>query len=61
MNAKITVMIVQHDMQRLAIMQAAQRTILGSHHPAATLIPVPCLALPQMQIEVEAVVDLGAT
>jgi enamine deaminase RidA (YjgF/YER057c/UK114 family) len=58
--AKITVMIVHHDMERLAIMQAAQRTVLGGHHPAATLIPVACLALPQMQIEVEAVVALGA-
>ncbi len=57
---KITVMIVHHDMERLAIMQAAQRTLLGEHHPAATLIPVPCLALPQMQIEVEAVVELSA-
>ena len=57
--AKITVMIVGHDMQKLAIMQAAQRTLLGAHHPAATLMPVPCLALPQMLIEVEAVVALG--
>lgn len=56
---KIVVMIVGHDMQKLAIMQAAQRSLLGGHHPAATLIPVPCLALPQMQIEVEAVVALG--
>ena len=55
---KITVLIVQHDMQKLKIMQAAQRTLLGGHHPAATLIPVPCLALPQMQIEVEAIAAL---
>jgi enamine deaminase RidA (YjgF/YER057c/UK114 family) len=58
---KIVVMIVGHDMQKLAIMQAAQRSLLGGHHPAATLIPVPCLALPQMQIEVEAVVALSGT
>lgn len=55
---KISVMIVAHDMEKLGIMQAAQRGLLGAHHPAATLIPVPCLALPQMQIEVEAVVTL---
>jgi len=55
---KITVLIVQHDLQKLKIMQAAQRTLLGDHHPAATLIPVPCLALPQMQIEVEAIAAL---
>jgi enamine deaminase RidA (YjgF/YER057c/UK114 family) len=54
--AKITVMIVAHDMEKLRIMQDAQRGLLGTHHPAATLIPVPCLALPDMQIEVEAVV-----
>jgi enamine deaminase RidA (YjgF/YER057c/UK114 family) len=54
--AKITAMIVGHDSQKLSIMQAAQRTLLGAHHPAATLMPVPCLALPDMLIEVEAVV-----
>jgi len=58
--AKITVLIVDHDMEKLRIMQAAQRVLLGAHHPAATLIPVPCLALPQMLIEVEAIVALPA-
>jgi enamine deaminase RidA (YjgF/YER057c/UK114 family) len=56
--AKITVLIVAHDKEKLRIMQAAQRVLFGSHHPAATLIPVPCLALPDMQIEVEAIVAL---
>lgn len=56
--AKITVMIVDHDMEKLAIMQEAQRRLFGAHHPAATLIPVPGLALPDMQIEVEAVAAL---
>ena len=55
---KITVLIVDHDLQKLRIMQDAQRVLLGTHHPAATLIPVPCLALPKMLIEVEAVVAL---
>ena len=58
--AKITVLIVHHDLEKLRIEQAAQRVLFGSHHPAATLVPVPCLALPQMQIEVEAVVALPA-
>lgn len=58
--AKITVMIVDHDLERLGIMQAAQRGLLGGHHPAATLIPVPCLALPQMLIEVEAIAAIAA-
>lgn len=57
--AKITVMIVNHDLDRLAIMQEAQRGLLGAHHPAATLIPVPGLALPGMQIEVEAVLAVA--
>jgi enamine deaminase RidA (YjgF/YER057c/UK114 family) len=56
--ARITVLIVDHNMEKLRIMQATQRELLGEHHPAATLIPVPCLALPQMQIEVEAVAAL---
>lgn len=54
--AKITVLIVDHDMEKLRLMQAAQRGLFGDHHPAATLVPVPCLALPDMQIEVEAIV-----
>jgi enamine deaminase RidA (YjgF/YER057c/UK114 family) len=58
--AKITVLIVDHDMEKLRIMQAAQRVLFGDHYPAATLIPVPCLALPQMLIEVEAVAALPA-
>jgi enamine deaminase RidA (YjgF/YER057c/UK114 family) len=58
--AKITVLIVDHDLEKLRIMQNAQRGLFGSHHPAATLIPVPCLALPDMQIEVEAILALPA-
>jgi enamine deaminase RidA (YjgF/YER057c/UK114 family) len=57
--AKITVMIVDHDLDKLAIMQDAQRALLGAHHPAATLMPVPCLALPGMQIEVEAILAVA--
>lgn len=57
--ARITVMIVDHDLDKLAIMQDAQRNLLGAHHPAATLIPVPCLALPGMQIEVEAILAVA--
>jgi enamine deaminase RidA (YjgF/YER057c/UK114 family) len=52
--AKLTVLIVDHDMEKLRQMQVAQRVLFGSHFPAATLIPVPCLALPDMLIEVEA-------
>jgi enamine deaminase RidA (YjgF/YER057c/UK114 family) len=59
--ARIMVMIVDHDLGKLAIMQEAQRALLGGHHPAATLVPVPCLALPGMQIEVEAVLAVAAS
>jgi enamine deaminase RidA (YjgF/YER057c/UK114 family) len=59
--AKIMVMIVDHDLDKLAIMQQAQRALLGRHHPAATLVPVPCLALPGMQIEVEAVLAVAGS
>ena len=38
----------------------SQCVLFGAHHPAATLIPVPCLALPQMLIEVEAIAALPA-
>ncbi len=54
--AEITVLIVDHDMEKLRLMQAAQRGLFGSHHPAATLIPVPCPAPPAMQRGVEAIV-----
>jgi enamine deaminase RidA (YjgF/YER057c/UK114 family) len=56
--ARILVMIVDHNMEKLRIMQEEQRKLFGTHHPAATLTPVPCLALPDMQIEVEAVAVL---
>lgn len=58
--AKITVLIVDHNMEKLRLMQEAQRGLFGAHHPAATLIPVPCLALPDMQIEVEAIIAMPA-
>jgi enamine deaminase RidA (YjgF/YER057c/UK114 family) len=57
--AKITVLIVDHDMEKLRIMQSEQRVLFGEHHPAATLIPVPCLALPGMLIEVEAIAAIA--
>lgn len=39
--AKITVLIVDHDMEKLRRPGRAARVLFGAHHPAATLIPRP--------------------
>lgn len=53
---KITVLIVDHDADKLAIWgQELGRYCTPQTLPASTLIPVPCLALAGMQIEVDAI------
>ena len=58
--AKLTVLIVDHSLERFHLWQQALRQYWGEAHqpplpfPACTLIPVPKLALPGMLIEVEA-------
>lgn len=58
--AKLTVLIVDHSLERFHLWQQALRQYWGEEHqpprpfPACTLIPVPKLALPGMLIEVEA-------
>ncbi|UXI04324.1 RidA family protein [Photobacterium sp. TY1-4] len=53
---KITVLIVDHNADKLAIWSdAVSRTWDPAHLPASTLIPVPALALKGMQIEVDAI------
>jgi enamine deaminase RidA (YjgF/YER057c/UK114 family) len=54
--AKLTVLVVDHDHERLAIWSDTLREAWGGEMtPACTLIPVPRLALDGMLIEVDAV------
>ena len=58
--AKITVFIVDHSMERLGIFEKAMLKMLdGRPAPAATLVPVPALALPAMQFEIDAIAVVG--
>ncbi|WP_417779194.1 RidA family protein [Stutzerimonas xanthomarina] len=60
--AKLTVLIVDHDNQRLGILGEELARAFGAQmKPACTLVPVPRLALDQMLFEVDAVVVLSAT
>lgn len=58
--AKITVFIVDHNMERLGIFEKAMLKMLdGRPAPASTLVPVPALALPVMKFEIDAVAVVG--
>jgi enamine deaminase RidA (YjgF/YER057c/UK114 family) len=57
---KLTILIVDHDMDRLKAYHAAQVEAFGGHHPVGTLIPVAGLALPGVLIEVEATAAIPA-
>lgn len=52
--AKITVLIVDHNDEKLSILSQMVRSIWTERAPTCTLIPVPRLALPGMLFEVEA-------
>lgn len=51
---KLTVLVVDHSEQRLAVLSAALRGVWGDEAPTCTLIPVPRLALDGMLVEIEA-------
>ena len=53
---KLTVYVVGHDQTKLPILSAATKRVFDTQLPAQTLVLVPCLALEQMQFEVDAVV-----
>lgn len=52
--AKITLLIVDHDAEKLQQVCAKRRAFFGSHLPASVLIPVTVLALPGALFEVDA-------
>lgn len=51
---KLTLLVVDHSEQRLAVLSEALRGVWGDKAPTCTLIPVPRLALDGMLVEVEA-------
>ncbi|MCF6445654.1 RidA family protein [Nereida sp. MMG024] len=52
--AKITLLVVDHTQERLAIVSRYRQSFFGEARPASTLIPVPCLASDWMQFEIDA-------
>ena len=59
---RLTVLVVDHDQQRLDLISKALRKAWGDHHtPACTLMPVPRLALDGMLVEIDATACISAT
>ena len=56
--AKLTVLVVDHDMSKLGVLTKAVKEMFGEALPAQTLVPVPKLAIDPMLFEVEAIVIL---
>ena len=56
---KLTVFVVDHDMNKLSVLTEHVRAMFGERLPAQTLVPVPRLAVAPMLFEVEAVVALA--
>lgn len=56
--AKLTILVVDHDMSKLGVLTESVKKMFGDALPAQTLIPVPKLAIDPMLFEVEAVVVL---
>lgn len=55
---KLTTYVVDHDPSKLGPLTQAVHAMFGDRLPAQTLVPVPCLAVPPMLFEVEAIVAL---
>ncbi len=53
---KITLLIKNHDDQKLQYLVTKRRQVFGENPPASTLIPVPALALESLEFEIDAVV-----
>lgn len=52
---KITVLIKDHDADRLAYLVKKRREVFGENPPASTLIPVTALALESLEFEIDAI------
>ncbi|NET48477.1 MAG: RidA family protein [Merismopedia sp. SIO2A8] len=52
---KITLLIVDHDAEKLAYLVEKRKAVFGEHPPASTLIPVPALYTPGVLFEIDAV------
>ncbi|GAB4532033.1 MAG: RidA family protein [Pleurocapsa sp.] len=52
---KITILSVEHNQEKLALISAKRKSFWSNHKPASTLIPVPKLASDGMLFEIDAV------
>ena len=52
---KITLLIVEHDAEKLAYLVEKRKAVFGENPPASTLIPVPELYAPGVLFEIDAV------
>lgn len=52
---KITLLIVDHDAEKLAYLVEKRKAVFGENPPASTLIPVPALYAPGVLFEIDAV------
>ncbi|WP_261891960.1 RidA family protein [Acaryochloris marina] len=52
---KITILVVNHNEDRLRYISKSRREFFGEHKPTSTLIPVPRLAADWMEFEIDAI------
>lgn len=52
---KITLLIAEHDGEKLAYLVKKRKAVFGGEPPASTLIPVPALYAPGVLFEIDAV------